>query len=65
MELTDFLHAGVNSGKLKFVSLIFERVWSKMSVVIDLVQKTLKYASCILRMNASVELIFCMLTVMQ
>ena len=44
MECTEFLHGGANSGKLKFISLIFEWVWSKMGIAIYLVYGTLKYA---------------------
>ena len=34
MEWTDFLHAGVNSGKLKVISIIFRWMWSKLGVAI-------------------------------
>ena len=32
MKQTDFLQAGTNSGKLKVDSMIFGRVWLKISV---------------------------------
>ena len=44
MKGTDFLHAGVNSGNLKFISLIFEWTWSKMDVIIYLGHESLKSA---------------------
>ena len=33
MELTDLLHAGTNSGKLKVDSVIFGWVWSKIAEI--------------------------------
>ena len=33
MELTDFLDAGTNLGKLKVDSMIFGQAWSKMTMV--------------------------------
>ena len=44
IEWTDFLHAGANSGKFKVISLIFEWIWSKMDMVVYLVQEFLKSA---------------------
>ena len=63
MEWTDFFHAGSNSGKLKVISLIFEWALSKMDVAIYLVHETLK--SAYLKMNVWIQLIFCIMTVMQ
>ena len=34
MELTYFLHAGANSGKLKVISILFMWKWSKVGVAI-------------------------------
>ena len=38
------LHAGANSGKLKFILLILKQAWSRMCVDIYLVHETLKSA---------------------
>ena len=58
-----FLYAGANSGKLEVISLIFEWVWSEMGVATYLVYKTL--ISDVIRMSVGIELIFCMLTVIE
>ena len=42
MEITDFLDASANSGKLKVILLMFEWVWPKTGMAIYLVIKTLK-----------------------
>ena len=60
MEWSDFLHAGLNSGKLKVILLISEWVWSKWACRLKVTN-----VCCILRMRAWTELIFCMLIVMQ
>ena len=41
MEWTEFLHSGINSGKLKVDLMIFGWVWSKMAMGL-LVHETLK-----------------------
>ena len=58
-----FLYAGANSGKLEVISLIFEWVWSEMGVATYLVYKTL--ISDVIRMIVGIELIFCVLTVIE
>ena len=60
MEWSDFLHAGLNSGKLKVILLISEWVWSKWACRLKVTN-----VCCILRMRVWTELIFCMLIVMQ
>ena len=53
--------AGVNSGKLKVISMIFGWMWSKLGGCGQISSGDPK----ICRMSLWIELIFCMLTVMQ
>ena len=62
MKCPDILHGDTNLGKVKVASMIFGWVWSKMVVSIQFMELQNLLIS---KMNSRIELIFCMLIVMQ